>query len=461
MAENQTIIIKKIKKGGHGHHGGAWKVAYADFVTAMMAFFLLMWLLNATEAENLAGLADYFAPTIGVQGEMGIGFRGGKGALSKGIGADKNTNRGIVFGGMPAGPIMKVTEEIEIATEEADSEKIKIIAGGTADVDESADAASFSEVAEAVENYVSEVVEETDIEQTMSVTVTPEGLEIQISDSQNASMFEEGTSRFEPRIMKALVMLTDILRHMPNYVAITGHTNSIPVLGRVNYGNWELSADRANATRRFLVSSGLQSEQIARVTGKSDNSPFNPRQPEAAVNNRITIVLLRKSILPSHKKSAPEGVFLDPESSQARNLMRRSDVADEAVEDGSAYIENDNYRDAIKEMEEGAEAIEDNQDGTVGIDQLNGVSGALPYAVEGVFFDLESSQARNLMRRSGIADEAVEDGSVYIENDDYRDTIQEMESGAGAIEDSENGTVGINQLNGVSGALPDAVLFKK
>ncbi len=324
---NQTIIIKKVKKRGHGGgHGGAWKVAYADFVTAMMAFFLLMWLLNATEAESLSGLADYFAPTVGISGNMGIGFRGGKAILSKGVGADKNTNKGIVFGGVPTGPIVKVTEVIEQKTEEADAEKINVLVGkpGTTEKNGESDTEqkNFTEMAQALQSYINDTARENGMESAVKVVETPEGLEVQVRDVQGEAMFREGTAELQPKIKEVLTQLAGIVRNLPNYIAITGHTSSVPVHGKPGYSNWELSADRANAARRFLMQSGIQPEQIERIVGRADNEPVDAKHPAAAVNNRLSIVLLRRAMVPEYKKGAPEGVFLDPKSSEAQDLMK-------------------------------------------------------------------------------------------------------------------------------------------
>jgi chemotaxis protein MotB len=333
---NQTIIIKKIKKGGHGHHGGAWKVAYADFVTAMMAFFLLLWLLNATEAENLAGLADYFAPTVGVKGEMGIGFRGGKSALSDGIGADKNTNKGIVFGGIPSGPITKVTEEIKEATNETDVEEMKILIDqskkneGTENSNDAKmeqDDGTFKDVAKAMEEVVQDLIKNKRWQEgSVEIKRTPDGLEVIIKDLNNDSMFEENSAELKDKMKDALTELSKILRNIPNNIALTGHTSSVPVLGLgANYGNWELSADRANSTRRFLEKNGVQKEQFAKVIGKADNSPIDRRKPEAALNNRISILLMKDAEIPNHKLSTPDSLYIDTNSKDTQKFIEDTD----------------------------------------------------------------------------------------------------------------------------------------
>ncbi len=318
---NQTIIIKRIKKVSGGAHGGAWKVAYADFVTAMMAFFLLLWLLNATEAENLAGLADYFAPTVGVKDEMGIGFRGGKAALSEGIGADKNTNKGIVFGGVPTGPITKVTQEILERTDQEKQEQIQVVINemdtqkqGIDQADEMAGAATQppsplaqqeekkeekpseeeKKMEQALQSAVEDLVKNRRIDEgSVEIKRTPEGLVIEIKDLSGNSMFEKDAATMKQKLKDSLVELSKILRNIPNSLAIIGHTSSEPVQGKAaGYTKWELSADRANATRGFLEKNGVQVEQFSRVEGRADNIPYDRRRPESSVNNRINIIIL-------------------------------------------------------------------------------------------------------------------------------------------------------------------------
>lgn len=352
-----TIIIKKIKKGGHGHHGGAWKVAYADFVTAMMAFFLLLWLLNATEAEELAGLADYFSPTVGVIGNQGIGFKGGKGPLSEGIGADKMTNKGIIYGAMPTGPIIDVRERIELVTEEADAEKIALIIGSKIQEEsesEEINTVQSDELGAALEKYINEVAEESEIKDSVSVVENPEGLEIQIKNMEGKSMFEGDTPKLTKKVSDSLTKLGEILGRLPNYISITGHTSSIPIFQKNGYGNWELSSDRANAARKVLINSGVQPEQIAKVVGKSDNDPIDKQNPSLPLNNRISIVLLRDSVAPSHKKGAPEKVFVDTESEEAKELIQEEEIVpEEDIKDEELEKEVDEVlEEKVKEGEE-------------------------------------------------------------------------------------------------------------
>ena len=330
MAVDNSIIIKKIKKGGHAAHGGAWKVAYADFVTAMMAFFLLLWLLNATEAEKLAGLADYFAPTVGVRGNMGIGFRGGKGALSKGIGADKSTNKGIIFAAPTQGTVVKSPEIVENENTLPEEEKIQVVQKeGTNE-----------ELQEIQESINKQFTESTDFEQfkkNISVETTPEGLKIQIMNSKDIAMFEEGKPEPTEDAKKILANVADIITLLPNYVSITGHTNSLPLGRGEEYTNWELSAERANAVRRFFIKNDVVKEQISQVVGKADNEPEDATNPEAYANNRIDVILLKDAYLTAHKKSAQDEVFVDPNSAKKENLIsvdptKKKEVAPKVTE---------------------------------------------------------------------------------------------------------------------------------
>lgn len=345
--QNQTIIIKKIKKSGGGHHGGAWKVAYADFVTAMMAFFLLMWLLNATEAENLAGLADYFAPTVGIKDEMGIGFRGGKSALSEGIGADRNTNKGIVFGGVPAGPITKVTKKIEERTDEVDQEQIKIIIDKTESEEKTKkkdtgassspggeDDSEFSNTQKALDTVAEDLVKEKRWEDgSIEIRRVPEGLAIEIKDVSGNSMFKEHSAEMLQPMKEALIELSKVLRNIPNNLAVIGHTSSVPVQGKGSgFTKWELSSERANSTRQFLEKNGVQGEQFSRMEGRADNTPYDRRRPENPVNNRINIILLKKNDTPSHKKSSPDSLFLNLKSDETQQFIENAEEKEVEVE---------------------------------------------------------------------------------------------------------------------------------
>jgi len=416
MSKDTGIVIKKIKKvSGGGHHGGAWKVAYADFVTAMMAFFLLLWLLNATEAENLAGLADYFAPTVGIKDALGVGFRGGKAALSEGIGADKNTNKGIVSGGVPTGPITKVIEKIEERTDEEDSkEKLQVLIDNTktsdqteaqdeqarpqevggpgqssGDGDEKNDAAKAAAAAKqaeteqqeqklqkAVNTMVDDMAKDKRIEEgSVAIKRTPEGVMIEIKDVSGNSMFENNSPLMKDRLKEALIQLTKILKNIPNNLAVVGHTSSVPVQSKdPNYTKWELSSDRANATRVFLEKNGVQAEQFSRIEGRADNVPYDTRKPESPVNNRINIIILKQSDTPGHKKSAPESLFINMKDKKTTDFIKdTSKKADTKTDEKNAKKKVDqDVKDIIKNTSETQKEADDaKKTGTLPTDAIN------------------------------------------------------------------------------------------
>jgi len=289
----KTIIIKKIKKGGHVHHGGAWKVAYADFVTAMMAFFLMLWLLSATPVENLKGIADYFNPTLGVQGKLGIGFAGGHAPDSEGNRKDNWASLGLIFGAPPSGPIIKFPEKDNQI--EQDNPKIEL-----------------GKVRDDVEKNLSGDKQLNDFQDNILIEQTPEGLKINIMDTENRSMFKEGSAELEDFAKRILSKIAILVKDVPNYLLIAGHTNSITHSKDENYTNWELSSDRANSTRRYLLKAGVQAGQVARIQAVADQEPLDIDHAEAPKNNRVTITLLRKTNIAYSRQPAPEEIIMGP-----------------------------------------------------------------------------------------------------------------------------------------------------
>ncbi|MBI1275237.1 flagellar motor protein MotB [bacterium] len=286
----RPIIIKKIKKGGHGHHGGAWKVAYADFVTAMMAFFLLLWLLSATTEEQKKGIADYFTPTIGVAGEKGIGIEGGKTPTEDGTSKSDMTPPGVVFGAPPTGPIVKDPEEVK-KDYEAESEAMK-------------------ELETQLKNAISKDPGLGKFQDNLLIEQTPEGLRIQLVDQDKKPMFEAGSYILTSDAKEILKVLSPVLQQMPNRVSISGHTDSSNYGVNKAYTNWELSADRANATRRFLMNLNMPTNKIVVVSGKADMEPLLPNDRANPRNRRISLVLLHKNIYPYDVPATEE--LLDP-----------------------------------------------------------------------------------------------------------------------------------------------------
>lgn len=287
MDEKQPIVVKRIVKGG-GHHGGAWKIAYADFVTAMMAFFLLMWLMASTTKEQKAAISEYFNNP----------------SMEQGLDARPKANGSDGQGGVNVSVIDLVG---------AIDEPVQPIPGGpqkTAAIDPDAveDAAAaaekerMEELKKEIEKAMDKVEELQQFKDQLIIDMTEEGLRIQIVDKDNRPMFDLGSSRLLPHAETILREVTHAVAQVSNRLSITGHTDARP-LNRSGYSNWELSAERANAARRALVSSGLTNDKIARVVGLSSSDLFEPKDPMAPINRRISIIVLSRKV--DHPNPAP------------------------------------------------------------------------------------------------------------------------------------------------------------
>ena len=353
MADADAIIIKKVNKGHGGHHGGAWKVAYADFVTAMMAFFLLMWLLNAASEESLTGIADYFTPTaILSSSKSGAGgMLGGTSMLSPGAQSSTRTAPGVTVSLSPLSPseipddeglpgikrgntderdMIDELNELALAEDEfGDGTGAEGLGGdnptdGKAGLydgyegmgaeqafDESTldDEASKELLAkleqqefERAENALREAIAESpelkEFSGNLIIDMTPEGMRIQIADAEKSSMFPSGSARMLPHTKELLTKILQAIQTLPNDIAILGHTDSVPYHGDNGYSNWELSTDRANASRRALTEAGLPASRIIRVVGMADMEPLVPEDPTSPQNRRISVLILRDSITP-------------------------------------------------------------------------------------------------------------------------------------------------------------------
>ncbi|MGB9151920.1 MAG: flagellar motor protein MotB [Alphaproteobacteria bacterium] len=328
MADKQQpiIIIRRKKRGGHAaHHGGAWKVAYADFVTAMMAFFLLLWLLNVTTDVQRKGIADYFAPANISKSESGAGgMFGGQSINSPGAEITDRSQPSVQDVTIPTvGKGEEGDEDTQgqsqsPATEgpnakNPNNQGSSQTGNTTLSKDEQAMAMSMRNEEEgfkqaeqtlkqailsspALHGFVNQIVFDR----------TPEGLRIQIIDHDKFSMFPSGGAVPYERGVELLTMIGKVIARMPNPISVTGHTDGTPFVIGSGRDNWTLSTERANVSREFLVKAGVDETHVARVSGLADRDPYVPTDPKDPRNRRISIVLLRQALPPAPaSESAP------------------------------------------------------------------------------------------------------------------------------------------------------------
>ncbi|WP_448586425.1 flagellar motor protein MotB [Thermaurantiacus sp.] len=288
------ILVKKVRgrRDAH-HHSGAWKVAYADFVTAMMAFFLLMWLLGATDEEQRKGIADYFAPTVFPMERSG-GSRGIMGGRSI-VEPEGNAPHPQLSGLRPASPFQtsSMGERSRGAGDKSDGR------GGEADgrrADATAEEATLEAVAREIRRRVESDPGLKDLADQLRLDVTQEGLRIELVDKADYSMFRSGTAEMDPRAKALLATVADAVRDLPNKLAVRGHTDATPYSSAARAAganNWTLSTYRAEATRAVLARAGLPDSRFARLEGLADTEPFNRADPRDPRNRRMSITLLR------------------------------------------------------------------------------------------------------------------------------------------------------------------------
>ncbi|WP_373085076.1 flagellar motor protein MotB [Sneathiella sp.] len=293
--EIAPIIVKKVVKGGHAAHGGAWKVAYADFVTAMMAFFLLLWLLNVTTTEQKEGLSNYFAPTTSSISQSGAGgILGGQSMQSEGA---QVSNKGVPSAVSSIKPPEEGKKDDGEATKTRDMEEAELLEK-LAKIEE----ISFEDARNEIRQAIAKDPDLSGLQDNIIIDMTPEGLRIQIVDQFDESMFESGSAEIKPRIQRLVNMIAKSIENLPNKLSISGHTDSSTYNGG-NYSNWELSSDRANASRRALIEAGLKRKRIQKVAGRADTDPLISDDPSNPGNRRISIVLLRENpVLPPNLK---------------------------------------------------------------------------------------------------------------------------------------------------------------
>ncbi len=277
-------------------------MAYADFVTAMMAFFLLLWLLNVTTQEQKLGIADYFAPSPASASLSGAGgLLGGRSLDSWGARVSEKSRDSVVLKLAPPPQAEEETEaeargETEVGSQESDRTADENIDEETLEAELAQREQHRFEDAEAeLRQAIQDLPELAQLAQHLIIDMTPEGLRIQIVDQAAESMFPLGSAYMYDHTRLLLQQIARVIQRLPNRISITGHTDATPYRTDTGYGNWELSADRANASRRELIASGVISDRIAHVIGKADRDPLFAEDPELPSNRRISIVLLREA----------------------------------------------------------------------------------------------------------------------------------------------------------------------
>ena len=274
--QKPPIIIKRIKKVTGGHHGGAWKIAYADFVTAMMAFFLLMWLLGSTTKGELEGIADYFKTPLKVAMQGGSGS-GDSSSVIKGGGTDFTRKSGQV----KKGETEAEKKSYNLKAAQAELERIE--------------AANLKQLKKRLEVAIDANPTLRQFKRQLLIDITSEGLRIQIVDEQNRPMFNLASAELQPYTKIILHEIGKVLNDVQNRISLSGHTDAIQYAnaGR-GYSNWELSADRANASRRELIAGGMDEAKMLRVVGLASSVPFSNAGPNDPVNRRISIIVMNK-----------------------------------------------------------------------------------------------------------------------------------------------------------------------
>ena len=271
----QPIIIKRVKKAAHGAHGGAWKIAYADFMTAMMAFFLLMWLLGSTAKGDLQGIAAYF------NSPLKVSMAGGDGS---------GNSSSIIPGG--GNDLAKVHGQIRRSDADENNDRRKMDSTSR-QIRAQQDAQRIKSLRAKIDAMISSNATLNEYKSQIRIDVTPDGLQIQIVDEQNRPMFDSGSAILKPYMRDILREVGAAMGGVENRISLAGHTDAAPYgNGQRGYSNWELSSDRANASRRELVSAGMPDDKLARVVGLAASDLLHADNPRAPQNRRITITVL-------------------------------------------------------------------------------------------------------------------------------------------------------------------------
>ena len=272
----RPIIVRRKKRAKAAAHGGAWKIAYADFVTAMMAFFLLMWLLGSTAKGDLNGISDYFKTPLKVALQGGSGS-GDSSSIIKGGGAELSRTEGQIR----KGDLKATPSAINIKAAQAEHQRQEL--------------QKLNELKHRIETAIDRNPVLSKFRSQLLIDITNEGLRVQIVDEKNRPMFAVGRADLQPFARDILTEIGKTLNNVENKVSLAGHTDATPYAsGERGYSNWELSADRANASRRALVTGGMQEQRIVRVVGMASAVPLKQDDPQNAMNRRISLIVLNR-----------------------------------------------------------------------------------------------------------------------------------------------------------------------
>jgi len=284
----KIVIVKKITIAGGGHHGGAWKVAYADFVTAMMAFFLLLWLLGATTEKQRKGIADYFAPTLIDKKSLGLGGNGvlgGESILSNNKLGPKAASAPIASIGVPV---------MQTGGERSGTGDKGSLRNPTATAN---DQKTFEAIKREIEKRILESASLSKLASHIRFVPTQDGLRIDLVDDADYSMFALGTTALDGRASDLIGMIAETIASTPNTIMIRGHTDSVPYGDPRAMNNWMLSSGRAESTRRRLALGGIPESRFERIEGVADREPIVTDDPGDPRNRRVAITLLyRKGV---------------------------------------------------------------------------------------------------------------------------------------------------------------------
>ena len=272
MENNQPIIIKRVKRYGGGHHGGAWKIAFADFATAMMAFFLVLWLMSSATPEQLLAIAGYFKDPVGFS-ESGSPYvidLGGSPEMSP----DQTLNPEVQSTPSPDRVPVDADQQ-DAAAEQVEQDRLEMLL-------------------QELQTKINENPQLAKFKDQILFEITQDGLRIQITEAENRPMFDIGSAKLKPYFEDILLAMADTIKAVPNKVSISGHTDATPFVGNNGFGNWELSSGRANAARRALLAGGYPDQQVARVVGYASSALYDKEHPQNPINRRIDIVVMTK-----------------------------------------------------------------------------------------------------------------------------------------------------------------------